>query len=403
MRIHKLMLWSVIALVVCGVMLPAHQTAPATMAQETELTIWTEENSIAPLEAIVRVFEQDTGIGVTIEVWSQVDITTWFVETDNPAAGPDIFWLSDDSIWMLDHVLAPIDLGDRTYEFVPFATQAFTHNGQLVGVPVVLKTLMLYRNTDLVPDAPATWDELAAQAAAVRESGAAEHGFVVWNEGGYHVVQMMTAFGGYVFAPRDDGTFDTHDIGLNHEESQEFFTTLQMITQQQGLDPDLDWEAAHHSFETGAVAMIISGPWALARFEESGVPFAVSPIPAGTQAARPYIHVSGFGINAHSNNQDAARLFLTDYVAAENGITQLAATTGLVPAHLTALEKLDDPTALGFAQTMSNGQLFPGRIPEIDAVWGPLGDALHAILFEGADVQPTLDFMVEQIRVNLEG
>lgn len=391
-----------VAVVLYGVLLPARLTATAAAPLQGNLIIWTEDNSLEPLGHIVEEFERDTGTGVTVEVWTQEEIRNWFLETDDPSTGPDIFWLSDDLLIQLEHILAPVELGDRALEFSPYAMRASTLNDQLLMLPVVLKTLALYRNTDLVPDAPKTWDELAAQAAEVRESGAAAHGLVYWNEGGYHALQMLASFGGYLFAPNDDGTYDTGNIALNNDVAIDFFATLQTIVQPEALDPEINWDMAHELFASGNAAMIISGPWVLGWFKDAGIPFAVSPLPTGAREPHIYVHVSGFGVNAHGHNQDAALLFLNEYVAPEKSIAQLAAFTGLVPAHLTALEKLDDPTALSLLQAITNPQLWPIRTPQLDVTWGPLGEAIHAILFQGADVKDTLDNTTAQIAAALD-
>ena len=48
---------------------------------------------------------------------------------------------------------------------------------------------------------------------------------------------------------------------------------------------NVDWEAAHVQFETGASAFIMTGPWAVNRFQEAGVPYAIAPFPAARRAA----------------------------------------------------------------------------------------------------------------------
>src|SRR5690606_41182449 len=58
-------------------------------------------------------------------------------------------------------VVAPIDLGDKADSFLPNSLEGFTYNGQLYGVPFAVENIAFFRNVELVPDAPATWAEVA--------------------------------------------------------------------------------------------------------------------------------------------------------------------------------------------------------------------------------------------------
>ena len=44
--------------------------------------------------------------------------------------------------------------------FSEVAVQAFTYEGQTYGLPYAVENIALVRNTDLVPDAPATFEEM---------------------------------------------------------------------------------------------------------------------------------------------------------------------------------------------------------------------------------------------------
>ena len=57
---------------------------------------------------------------------------------------------------------------EKKAEFNALALEALTYNGQVYGVPYAIENLVLYRNTDLAPDAPATFEELVATAQELR-------------------------------------------------------------------------------------------------------------------------------------------------------------------------------------------------------------------------------------------
>ena len=78
--------------------------------------------------------------------------------------GPDIFIGASDWIGELatNGVLEPIDLGGAAGDFTQASLDALTFDGVLYGVPHAVEAIALYFNTDLVPEAPTTFDELIA-------------------------------------------------------------------------------------------------------------------------------------------------------------------------------------------------------------------------------------------------
>lgn len=393
----------VVLLVACGALIPAFQPAPDAAAQEARLTIWTEPVLFEPLGQIIRDFEANTGIDVVLQQRSQQEIVDWFSTSNDPAAGPDIFWVSDDYLLPFGDALAPLTLGDKTIELVPFALNAMTQDGQVVAMPFVLRGLALFRNTDLVPEAPATWGEVSDICARIIGEGQAEHCLALPDGDLYSFAPVMTAFGGYVFGTNVDGSVNVNDIGLNGPGAVAALEWLQAMSQGGLLKSGLDWETAQVAFETGSAGMIINGPWSIGRFENAEIPFAVSAIPAASQPASPYLHVTGFAVNAYSAQEDAAQTFVRDYLATEDSIAVLAEYTGGLPAHLTALEKLDDPIMVGFVQAAANGQLHPGRMPQMALIWGAFGEAIQRVRDEGIDPQTAADEAVTQIQADLEG
>lgn len=52
----------------------------------------------------------------------------------------------------------------------------------------------------------------------------------------------------------------------------------------EGLQPPaVDWDTMHVWLETGKSAMTLTGPWALPRITESGIPFKICDIPGETE------------------------------------------------------------------------------------------------------------------------
>ncbi len=67
--------------------------------------------------------------------------------------------------------IAPIDLGADADLYADVAIEAFTYDGALYGVPYAIENIALVRNVDLVPEAPATFEDLEATALALQADG----------------------------------------------------------------------------------------------------------------------------------------------------------------------------------------------------------------------------------------
>ncbi len=387
-----------LAFVLAGVLLLGSLSFPAADAQEGELLIWVDYELAETMEQLAPRFEKDTGIGVTVKVYDdRWPLYEDFLAVAREEGAPDIVALSDDWIYQTHaDYLAPLELGDQAGYFVPFALRAFTHDGQLYGLPYSMLNLALLRNTELVPEAPQTWGEVMSISAELRESGRAKHGLVMHDGESYFFLPVITAFGGYLFGINENGTYEPYDLGIATDGMMRAFRWLAVMTREGLLDTGLDWDAAHEAFINGEAGLIIAGPWDYWWFTDEGVPFAVDPLPAGTEAARPYVHVHGLQVNAHSDVIDAAQLFLRDYVATTETMQKISEfTTGYSPHEIVLSEA--GPHHLPFAMAAANGQLFPPR-ELMDPVFWRLNEAFQVVREGGL---PNLLGMAREIRAEL--
>src|SRR5690606_30676198 len=96
-------------------------------------------------------------------------------------------------------------------------------------------------------------------------------------------------------------------------------------------------------------AMMITGPWALPRIRESGVPYVVTAIPSGTQESQPLLGVQGVMVSAFSDNQVLAQAFLTEFVATEEVMQAIYEADPRPSAFLPVFEAIEDEDIAGFA------------------------------------------------------
>ncbi len=73
--------------------------------------------------------------------------------------------------WSENGAVAPVDIGDKTSEYLPAALDGFTYDGALNGLPLAIENIGFFYNTDLVETPPATWEEVREVGAALVDSG----------------------------------------------------------------------------------------------------------------------------------------------------------------------------------------------------------------------------------------
>ncbi len=397
---NKRWMAAIVALIMASLMIVG--SAVSVAAQTPELVIWMREGYPINPELIGDAFERDYQMKVRVEYMPMETIRERFFAEGASGTGPDIIMDSDDLLdrFLNEVGLDPVDLGNRTTEYVPFAIQAFSRDNHLYAVPFALENLAFVRNTRLVPDMPPTWDDVFIISVTLQASGAAEYGFVLPEGDFYHFFPILSAFGGYTFGQNEDGTYNPADLGLGNEGTLAALTWVQQMAQTNALPPHMDWGTAHEAMSSEKAAMIITGPWAIGQFEEAGIPFAVSAIPAGVQPGRPWVHVQGFMINAHSQNKDAAQRFVSEYLASQPAMQMMYESVRLVPAHLGVFEQVDDPVVLGFADALQYGLRIP-TIPEMDAVWNEMPNAIQRVREGQQDPKTALDQALTAIQQQL--
>ncbi len=360
---------------------PATTTqAPTTTAAVTPLVIWADDTRAEVLGPLTESFTADTGIPVDVQLVGFGDIRN-NIQTAGPAGeGADIFVGAHDWIGELqaNGVLAEIDLAGRESEFYDVAIGAFSLDGKLYGVPYAIENMGLFRNTDLVPDAPATWEELASACDGLTDitvcvAAPARDAFA--NQA------FIQGFGGYIFDYTATG-FDPSDVGLDNEGAVDGASWLDGIVKDGYVSADIEWGNMNDIFGNGEAAFLWNGPWHLQNVRDSGVSYAVSTFPpVGDNTPIPFVGVQGFMINAFSEQQVAAQLFLTDYVATEDFMLQLFDVGLRGPAHKASYEQAlaTDPEVAAFTQTDADPGLLMPNVPEMSSVWGAMGDAFTII------------------------
>ncbi len=382
------------------------ETATAEAPAEDALVIWADERKVEPLQAIAPAFTEATGVEVVVELVPFGDIRDQVTQAGPAGEGPDIFAGAHDWTGELaaNGVIDPIDVSAVADSFVPVALQGFNFEGQNYAVPYVTEAVAMYRNTDLVPEAPATWADLIAACDA-----AAVENCVVIPGGGdgtdaYHQYPFVSAFGGYIFAYDDATGFDASDVGLDSESTIQGIATLEEQVAS-GIIPSTNYDTAKNLFLEGNAAFWVTGPWELGGLrEQTTVNWDVSLIPQiGDTPVQPFTGAQGFFLSAFSENALLAQSFLLDFIATDDTMQALYDADPRGTAWTTVRDALAaDPQVQVFDESAANGIPMP-NIPQMSSVWGPLGDNLLLVRNGELTGEAAMTTAAEAVRAAVAG
>jgi len=384
---------------------PAASTT-TTVSEPIELVIWADEVRAAVLAEVAAAFEEATGVGVVIEIIDFREIRGRALDAGLESMGPDIFIGAHDWTGELvaSGVIQPIDLRGAASDFFQVALDGFSFEGSLYALPYATETVAMYFNTDLVPEAPATFEEIADVCAGL--SGIEN---CVGIPGGgdvgdaYHNYPFMSALGGYIFAYDPTTGYDVGDIGLNSDGA---VAGLDFLAGQidAGVIGSISYDNAKNLFLEGQEPFWVTGPWELGTLGDSSLNWSVAKLPTiEGQAPAPFVGAQGFFVGAFSEYPVIAQSFLSDFVATAETIAALHDADPRIPAFTPVFDGLaDDPVTRAFALSAADGRPIP-NIPEMGAVWGPLGDNLLAIRNGELTPQEAMDAAQQAVEEALAG
>ncbi|MCC7207491.1 MAG: extracellular solute-binding protein, partial [Anaerolineae bacterium] len=371
--------------------------------------IWADQLVGPALGDLVGAFQDEYEIPVTVVSMGYGEVFDRFLVAAPAGEGPDIIVGFGNFLGELvsGGLLTPIDLQDKAADFSPAGLAGMTYNGELYGMPIAIDNVAFFRNVDLVPEAPATWDDVVALSRELTANNTDnidtnQYGFVRQSGDPYHFFPVITSFGGYVFGQNEDGSYNADDLGIGAPES---VAALQWYKDflDDGLQPrNVDGETMVSWFESGKAAMIITGPWFLNRIRESGVNYAISDLPGGEFPARPFTDAQGFMVSAFSKEPLLAQVFLTEFVATPEIFQGLYEVEQRAYAYLPLWDVIEDPDLAGIAHAALNGYTTPA-IPAMGSVWEAWQNAILLVEQEADTPESALKNAAEQIRAAITG
>lgn len=386
---------------------PTETTEPPVVRADADLVIWADDTRTPVIEPLAEEFGAANGITTAVQEVNFGDIRDRLATAGPAGEGPDVIIGAHDWLGQLvtSGLLAPVDLPNPE-DFSEVAIEAMSYDGQLYGVPYAIENIALIRNVDLVPEAPASLEELEQVALDLVAAGEADVPLALQNDPGdpFHNFPLYTAAGGYLFGKNDDGSLNPDDLGLDSEGGLAAGAQFAAWAESGLVQPSLSYDVMIESFGQGRAPFAITGPWAVSDpdrgFKATGVNYVVEPIPpfAGTTAS-PFVGVQGFMVSANAENPLFAQTFITEVMTSQDVQTALFEAGGRPPAHLAAFEAAaaGDPDIEGFGLAGQNGQPMPA-IPEMGSVWSAWTDAYALILNGSSTGEEAFQNAATQIR-----
>ncbi|MBC8098269.1 MAG: ABC transporter substrate-binding protein [Armatimonadetes bacterium] len=349
----------------------------------------------------------------------QVAMTTqseYYTQLGTAAASgtlPDVAIVHADQIatQVYRNVLRPIDAlvtetGINGEDFPEAVWNAGIVNEAHYAIPLDIHPMTMFVNSDLLAEAgidaaPVTAEEFAAAAAAATDGD--NNGFML--TGGFPIRQifemLLYQYGGTSF--NEDGT----EAAWNSEAGVQAAQWL-LDTQASYSQPNLEVDAELNSFKGGTVGMVWNGIWQTTNVTGEGVFFkgyATAVPQIGTQMAV-WAGSHQLALPAQADEdpcRDTAAGIFISYLL-DNSVTW--AKAGQLPAN-NVVRASDEFAEVQPQADIAAGSaefvFFPPSVPGITDAYGPLDEAVSALLSGNAtDIQAELDNAAERANQILE-
>ncbi|MFF2018592.1 extracellular solute-binding protein [Paenibacillus sp. NPDC058177] len=367
------------------------------------LIVWESKEERPFTEEIAKQFTAKYNVPVKIEEVAGPDQVTKLTQDGPSGLAADVINIPHDnlgkaasaSLVLPNDIFAEQTKADNTEASIVGST----FEGELYGYPRAAETYALYYNKSLVKEAPKSFDDVLAFSKTFTDKSKNKYG-IMWEVGNlYYNYLFIASTGGYLFG--DNGT-NKDDIGLNNEGAIEGLNTFAKLKEALPIKSgDINADIKRSLFNSGDVAMDITGPWELAGYKEAlGDNLGIAPVP--TIAGKTAVTFSGikiYAVNSFSQYPNAAKLY-AHFATSKESQLELNKIIGSVPTNKEALEDpqiKDDPYVSAFAEQAKNSQPMPS-IPEMGNVWSPVNAALPEIWDKDVDPKVAMDKAVQQIK-----
>lgn len=362
--------------------LAAGCTAAWAQTQPLRLLVWINgDKGYNGLQKVGDAFAREAGVDVVVQ--HPEGAPDKFTAAAAAGKGPDVFCWPHDRVgeWAKSGLIVPVRPAKRLRERIDeSAWKAFTYKGQVWGYPIAIEAVGLVYNKALVPQPPATFDEVIALDRQLKARGI---GAILWDYNkSFFTWPLLAGPGGYVFGRNAAGELDGTQVGVNQPGAVAGAQMLDRLIKDGHMPKGARYAEMEAAFARGQVAMMITGPWAWDNAKKAGIDFGVAPVPAVVpgKPSKPFVGVLGCMVSSASRIKDVAREFVENHLLKVESLKTVSADVPLgTPADKAYFREMSgDPH---IAATMANalaGEPIP-NIPEMQRFFSAMDAALEAI------------------------
>ncbi|KMY45393.1 cyclodextrin-binding protein [Bacillus sp. FJAT-27916] len=375
-----------------------------------KLVVWEDTDKSVALEPAAKAFEEEHGIKVEFKEYGISEDMRNQIRLDGPAdKGPDVLTLPHDQIGMLaeEGTIQEISVEQSVLDtFTESSIQAQTYDGKLYGLPKATETPVFIYNKELMPEAPATMDEVYDFAKDFTDGK--KFGFIALWDNFYHAYAVIGGMGGYVFGEKD-GALQREDLGLNNEGAVAGAEYIQKWYKEglfpKGVIGESGGSAQDGLFNEGKLASVQNGPWAFQGYMDAGIDIGATPMPTlpNGEHMTTFMGVKGWHVSAYTKNKEwATKLveFLTNY---DNAKIRFEKTKEIPPVKKLIEDPIIADDEFSKAVAVQSQYAIPmPNIPEMAEVWGPMATALQTLATNKAKPQEAMDEAAKTIQTNIE-
>ncbi len=297
--------------------------------------------------------------------------------------GPHLFIDSHERLgdYRRRRIVAPVGDALHAPAFGEQALAAITADGERWGVPLSLKCVALYHNTNLWPEPPETL-EAFIDIGRQLDDGVVALAYEARNP--YAHAPILHAFSGQLLTP--DGEF-----GMVGPEAEASIALAMALLDGGAVPRDADGALVSNLFRGGKAAFATSGRWLAADLDDA-VPYRVVQLPRVAQTdalMRPLVTVEAVMLSPFGAERSDVRA-LAAHLAAPDAARLRQRRARSVPARTDVEIPADDALLRAFAEQADRGVVMP-NLAAMRATWEPARKALRKILAGETDAATALD------------
>jgi maltose/maltodextrin transport system substrate-binding protein len=363
---------------------------------EGELLVWiNKDKGYRGLVELGDRFAKNLHVSVKVE--TPDNLTAKFQSAARSGQGPDIVIWAHDRIgeWAEAGFLRPLQITDEfKRDFIPMSFDAVTYNDRIWGYPLALEAISLIYNKKYVTgNPPAQLSQIPPFATQLRAKNPNVIPLMWDYNTPYFSWPFLASAGGYPFRKTANG-YDVSDIGVNNAGAVLGLEAIVDLIHLGVVPRGASYSVTDQKMNAGELAMMISGPWAWASLQKSGIDFGVASLPGvAGNPGRPFVGVLSALVNKSTPNVDLVRQFIEKYVDTPDGLKSLNADVPLgVPALKTLMDEMaaTNPLIKVTSENVQNGVLMP-NIPQIGKFWSAMAAAFQIATNGQASAQAALD------------